>query len=88
MASVLSYAIWSSLLKAGLARTPMTTLENNCMQSTASSAGCSTGGTLVSAFDACAADARLGDLYRRTRRDNGDTKRQMINIEQPASHQA
>jgi OPT family oligopeptide transporter len=51
-ASILSYAIWTSLLKAGLARTPMTILENNCMQSTASSAGYSTGGTLISAFAA------------------------------------
>src|SRR6185312_14997898 len=51
-ASILSYAIWTSLLKVGLARTPMTILENNCMQSTASSAGYSTGGTLVSAFPA------------------------------------
>jgi putative OPT family oligopeptide transporter len=51
-ASILSYAIWASLLKIGLARTPMTILENNCMQSTASSAGYSTGGTLVSAFAA------------------------------------
>src|SRR5690349_7166626 len=51
-ASILSYAIWASLLKAGLARTPMTILENNCMQSTASSAGYSTGGTLISAFAA------------------------------------
>jgi uncharacterized oligopeptide transporter (OPT) family protein len=48
----LSYAIWTSLLKVGLARTPMTILENNCMQSAASSAGYSTGGTLVSAFAA------------------------------------
>jgi uncharacterized oligopeptide transporter (OPT) family protein len=40
------------LLKVGLARTPMTILENNCMQSTASSAGYSTGGTLISAFAA------------------------------------
>ena len=31
-ASILSYAIWTSLLKVGLARTPMTILENNCMQ--------------------------------------------------------
>ena len=30
----------------------MTILENNCMQSTASSAGYSTGGTLISAFAA------------------------------------
>src|SRR6188472_3843760 len=51
-ASILSYAIWSGLLKVGLARTPMTILENNCMQSTASSAGYSTGGTLISAFAA------------------------------------
>src|SRR5262249_57067448 len=51
-ASILSYAIWTSLLKVGLARTPMTILENNCMQSTASSAGYSTGGTLGSAFAA------------------------------------
>jgi uncharacterized oligopeptide transporter (OPT) family protein len=51
-ASILSYAIWMTLLKVGLARTPMTILENNCMQSTASSAGYSTGGTLVSAFAA------------------------------------
>jgi putative OPT family oligopeptide transporter len=51
-ACILSYAIWTSLFKVGLARTPMTILENNCMQSTASSAGYSTGGTLVSAFAA------------------------------------
>jgi putative OPT family oligopeptide transporter len=51
-ASILSYAIWTSLLKAGIARTPMTILENNCMQSTASAAGYSTGGTLISAFAA------------------------------------
>ncbi len=51
-ACILSYATWTSLLKIGLARTPMTVLENNCMQSTASSAGYSTGGTLVSAFAA------------------------------------
>src|ERR1051326_1339500 len=51
-ASILSYAIWTSLLKVGIARTPMTLLENNCMQSTASAAGYSTGGTLISAFAA------------------------------------
>src|SRR5712691_9291074 len=49
-ACILSYAIWTSLYRLGLARTPMTILENNCMQSTASSAGSSTGGTLISAF--------------------------------------
>jgi OPT family oligopeptide transporter len=51
-ACILSYAIWTTFVKIGLARTPMTILENNCMQSTASSAGYSTGGTLVSAFAA------------------------------------
>jgi OPT family oligopeptide transporter len=51
-ACILSYAIWSSLYRLGLASTPMSILENNCMQSTASSAGYSTGGTLVSAFAA------------------------------------
>ena len=51
-ACILSYAIWTFLYKVRVARTPMTILENNCMQSTASSAGYSTGGTLVSAFAA------------------------------------
>jgi putative OPT family oligopeptide transporter len=51
-ACILSYAIWTTLYRAGIVRTPMTILENNCMQSTASSAGYSTGGTLVSAFSA------------------------------------
>jgi OPT family oligopeptide transporter len=51
-ACILSYAIWTALFKAGLVKTPMTILENNCMQSTASSAGYSTGTTFVSAFAA------------------------------------
>ncbi len=51
-ACILSYAIWTSFYRVGLVRTKMTILENNCMQSTASSAGYSTGGTLVSAFSA------------------------------------
>jgi uncharacterized oligopeptide transporter (OPT) family protein len=51
-ACILSYAIWNVLHRAGLVATPMTILENNCMQSTASAAGYSTGGTLVSAFAA------------------------------------
>lgn len=51
-ACILSYAIWTALVKMRIARTPMTILENNCMQSCASSAGYSTGGTLVSAFSA------------------------------------
>jgi uncharacterized oligopeptide transporter (OPT) family protein len=51
-ACILSYAIWTTLHRAGIVRTPMTILENNCMQSAASSAGYSTGGTLISAFAA------------------------------------
>jgi putative OPT family oligopeptide transporter len=49
---ILSYAIWTMLLKIRVAKTPMSILENNCMQSCASSAGYSTGGTLISAFAA------------------------------------
>src|SRR6202012_3082452 len=41
-----------TFVKIGFAKTPMTILENNCMQSTASSAGYSTGGTLIAAFAA------------------------------------
>ncbi len=51
-ACILSYAIWTALYQVGFARTKMTILENNCMQSTASAAGYSTGTTLVSAFSA------------------------------------
>jgi len=51
-ACILSYSIWNGLLGIRVARTPMTILENNCMQSTSSSAGYSTGSTLVSAFAA------------------------------------
>lgn len=56
-ACILSYALWTSLYKIRLGgfrlvRSPMTILENNCMQSTASAAGYSTGSTLVSAFAA------------------------------------
>ncbi|MHC4711487.1 MAG: OPT family oligopeptide transporter, partial [Planctomycetota bacterium] len=51
-ACILSYALWTTFYKMRLVKTKMTILENNCMQSTASSAGYSTGGTLVSAFAA------------------------------------
>jgi uncharacterized oligopeptide transporter (OPT) family protein len=51
-ACILSYALWTLLVQAGLARSQMTILETNCMQSTASSAGYSTGGTMVSAIAA------------------------------------
>jgi uncharacterized oligopeptide transporter (OPT) family protein len=51
-ACILSYAIWTGICRAQLSRSPMTILENNCMQSTASAAGYSTGTTLISAFAA------------------------------------
>jgi OPT family oligopeptide transporter len=92
-ACILSYAIWTALYRLSLARTPMTILENNCMQSTASSAGYSTGGTLISAFAAfmlidgrpMALPALLGWVFLLA--VLGVTmaipmKRQMINVEQ------
>jgi uncharacterized oligopeptide transporter (OPT) family protein len=51
-ACILAFGIWNAFLKLGLARSPMTILETNCMQSTASSAGYSTGGTMISAISA------------------------------------
>ena len=51
-ACIVSYGLWSTLLKLRLAKTPMTILENNCMQSTASAAGYSTGTSLVAGFAA------------------------------------
>jgi len=53
-ACILSFTIWKTLrtLLPFMFKTDMTILENNCMQSTASSAGYSTGGTMVSAISA------------------------------------
>lgn len=51
-ACILSYSIWTLMVRSGAAKSPMTILETNCMQSTASSAGYSTGGTMVSAIAA------------------------------------
>jgi uncharacterized oligopeptide transporter (OPT) family protein len=51
-ACITSFTAWSSLLRIGVARSPMTILENNCMQSTASSAGFSTASMLVTAVPA------------------------------------
>ena len=51
-ACILSFAVWNVFLRVGLAKTPMSILENNCMQSTASAAGYATGGTMVSAIPA------------------------------------
>ena len=51
---ILSFAIYKTLMTLfpRLFTTEMSLLENNCMQSTASSAGSSTGGTMVSAIAA------------------------------------
>ncbi len=51
-ACILSYTIWNAFMALGFAKTPMSILENNCMQSTASAAGYSTGNTLISAVPA------------------------------------
>jgi OPT family oligopeptide transporter len=52
-ACVLSYVIWNAIRAlTGGKLSQMTILENNCMQSTASSAGYSTGGTIGVAFGA------------------------------------
>lgn len=51
-ACILSFALWGVFVRVGLAKTPMSILENNCMQSTASAAGYATGGTMVSAIPA------------------------------------
>jgi putative OPT family oligopeptide transporter len=51
-ACILSFSMGSVLKKIGLLKSNLSILENNCMQSTASSAGYSTGATLVSAVAA------------------------------------
>ncbi len=51
-ASILAFSLWNLLLRIGVARTPLSILETNCLQSTASSAGYSTGNTMVSATPA------------------------------------
>lgn len=53
-ACILSFSIYKTLSKVfpGIFKTEMSVLENNCMQSTASSAGYSTGSNLVSAVAA------------------------------------
>lgn len=52
-ACVISYVLWNILRAASMKRlSQMTILENNCMQSTASAAGYSTGATIATAFGA------------------------------------
>ena len=50
---VLSFVLWNAIRTIAAGRlTPMSILENNCMQSTASAAGYSTGATIATAFGA------------------------------------
>lgn len=51
-ACVLSFVIWNSIRRVVPGLSAMTILENNCMQSTASAAGYSTGATIGTAFGA------------------------------------
>lgn len=51
-AGIISFALWEMLYKMRIAKSPMSILENTCMQSSASAAGYSTGGTLTSAIAA------------------------------------
>jgi uncharacterized oligopeptide transporter (OPT) family protein len=52
-ACVISYVVWNALRAlSGGKLSQMTVLENNCMQSTASAAGYSTGATIATAFGA------------------------------------
>lgn len=51
-ACILSFSLGAAMKRARLIRSNLSILENNCMQSTASSAGYSTGSVLVSAVSA------------------------------------
>jgi len=51
-ACILSFSIGAALTKIGVLKTNLSILENNCMQSVASSAGYSTGSTMVGAISA------------------------------------
>ncbi|MBX3192174.1 MAG: OPT/YSL family transporter [Labilithrix sp.] len=51
-ACILTFAIWSSLQSAGLAKTPLSILETTCAVSTASGAGYGTGFLLITALPA------------------------------------
>ena len=46
-AGIISFALWNAFVRLGISKSPMTILENTCMQSAASSAGYSTGGTQI-----------------------------------------
>jgi len=72
-ACVASSALWRGLHRAGLSRTPMGILEQNCMQSTASAAGFTTASLLVTAVPAymLMTGTRIGPGWRLTARAKG-----------------
>src|SRR5215470_17000710 len=51
-ACLASFALWQVLASLGVARSPLSLLETNCMQSTASSAAYATGNMVVGVFPA------------------------------------
>src|SRR5271165_4790761 len=51
-ACIASFSVWSALVRVGVVKTPMSILENNCMQSTASAAGYATVTLVVNAIPA------------------------------------
>src|SRR5262249_33553436 len=51
-ACLASFALWRLLASLGIARSPLSVLEANCMQSTASSAAYATGNMVVGVFPA------------------------------------
>src|ERR1041384_3775421 len=52
VACLVSFAVWRLLASTGLVRSPLSVLETNCMQTTASSAACATGNMVVGVFPA------------------------------------
>src|SRR5512132_3775850 len=69
-ACILSYAIWTTLHRIGIARTPMTVLEYDGRQAPASPGGSHTGGPRR---PASAAYVRMGVLPLGARRHDGDS---------------
>ena len=82
-ACIASFSIWSALLRVGLARTPMTILENNCMQSTASSAGVAT--TLAARLRGPGDAPALGDRREPARHADAVVRRRRVG---PASRRS
>lgn len=65
-ACIVSFALWQGLLKMGVARSRMSILESNCMQSTASAAGYSTGAMICASIPALLLLSATADRPRGT----------------------